>query len=86
MAKIELYMMPGCPYCLLTERLLNQKAAVIEKIDVSKDDAKRAWLKQATGQSTLPQLFIDGQSFGGYSEVSALDHAGKLDLLLQHQE
>lgn len=83
MTKIELYIIPNCPQCLLAQRLLNQKAAVFEKIDVYKDDAKKAWLKEVTGQSTLPQLFVNGRSFGGFDEMSALEHAGKLNLVLE---
>ena len=46
------------------------------------DHAKRAWLREVTGQHTVPQIFIDGQPYGGYSDVAALDARGELDPLL----
>ena len=42
----------------------------------------RSWLIETTGQRTVPQVFIHGRSIGGYSELSALDRAGKLAGLL----
>jgi glutaredoxin 3 len=32
-----------------------------------------------TGRWTVPQIFIDEQPIGGYTELWSLDRAGKLD-------
>mgnify|MGYP001564931554 CR=1 FL=1 len=42
----------------------------------------RAWLAQASGQGTVPQLFINGESIGGYAETAELESSGELDRLL----
>jgi len=34
------------------------------------------------GQRTVPQVFINGRSVGGFSDISALDARGELDKLL----
>ena len=41
------------------------------------DDAKRAWLVEATGRRTVPQIFIGGEPIGGYDELAALDKSGR---------
>jgi glutaredoxin 3 len=48
-----------------------------------RDDEKRRWLVEKTGQRTVPQIFIDGVSVGGSDDIHALDRAGKLDPLLK---
>jgi glutaredoxin 3 len=42
----------------------------------------RQWLTQASGQHTVPQVFINGQSIGGYTETAQLAKSGELDDLL----
>lgn len=68
-----------CGYCLRAEWLLRRKGVAFDSIDVGGDQPRRAWLREATGQHTVPQLFIDGQSIGGYTELAALDESGELD-------
>jgi glutaredoxin 3 len=81
-AKIEVYSTTYCPYCRAAERLLDEKGADYQMIDVTHDHAKREWLVQASGQSTVPQVFINDQPVGGFTDLQALDRAGKLDEML----
>jgi glutaredoxin 3 len=37
---------------------------------------------RANGRMTVPQIFIGSTHVGGYDDLSALDRADKLDLLL----
>ena len=78
MNDIKMYTTRICPYCVAAKRLLKERGLTYEEIDVSSDDAKRAWLVQTTGRRTVPQIFIGGESIGGFDELSALDQAGKL--------
>jgi glutaredoxin 3 len=77
--EIKVYTTPYCGFCRMALRLLDQKGAAYEQIDVTGDGEKRAWLREATGQRTVPQIFINGESIGGYMELSALDRSGELD-------
>lgn len=83
MAEVVIYTTKVCPYCHAAKALFDKKKVAYEEIDVSGDDAKRAWLVDATGQRTVPQIFIDGKSYGGFSDVSALEQRGELDPILQ---
>jgi glutaredoxin 3 len=66
----------------MAKRLLTQKGVAFQEIDVARDDEKRRWLVDTTGQRTVPQIFIDGKPYGGFTDIAALDRLGKLDPLL----
>jgi len=84
MPKIVIYTTPFCPYCLRAKRLLAQKGATFEEIDVSGDWEARAKLVQkAGGLTTVPQIWIGDAHVGGSDELYALERAGKLDALLR---
>jgi glutaredoxin 3 len=82
MTEVLLYTTPSCPYCVMAKRLLTQKGVAFREIDVANDGEKRRWLVEATGQRTVPQVFIAGKPYGGFTDIAALDRAGKLDPLL----
>jgi glutaredoxin 3 len=82
-APVKVYTRQWCGYCTAARHLLDKKGVAYEEIDCSGDNAKRQWLASVTGQSTVPQIFIADKPIGGYSELRALDDAGKLDALLQ---
>jgi glutaredoxin 3 len=84
MPKILIYTTRFCPYCLRAKRLLAQKGASFEEIDVSGDWEARAKLAQkAGGLTTVPQIWIGEMHVGGSDELDALDRAGKLEALLR---
>jgi len=70
-----------CGYCHSALRLLEQKGVAFEQIDAS-DGATRRWLREVTGRTTVPQIFIAGTSVGGYTDIRALDERGELDRML----
>ena len=77
-----MYTRKWCGYCTAAENLLDSKGVDYEKIDCTGDNKTRAWLLEVTGRSTVPQIFIDGKSVGGYDDIRALDRKGELDRLL----
>jgi glutaredoxin 3 len=83
MPTVKVYTKSACPYCVRAKALLDRKAVAYEEIDAEQDDALRAWLVEATGQRTVPQIFVDGRSLGGFSDVDALDREGRLDAILR---
>ncbi len=83
MAKIRMYSTAVCPFCLRAERLLNSKGVTeIEKIRVDLDPRQREEMMNNTGRRTVPQIYINDTHVGGFEELAALEHAGKLDSLL----
>lgn len=82
-AQIKMYTRRWCGYCTAAERLLDTKGVEYENIDVTGDQEKRRWLVEQTGgRTTVPQIFINGKSIGGYDELNALNRRGDLDKLL----
>ena len=82
-ADVKVYTTDYCPYCTRAKALLTKKGIPFEEIDVSGDDDRRAWLVQASGgRKTVPQIFINGTSVGGFDDLAALDRAGELQKML----
>jgi glutaredoxin 3 len=82
MPTVKLYTKSFCPYCLRAKALLDRKGIAYQEIDAEHDDALRTWLVEATGQRTVPQIFVGDRSLGGFSDIDALDRQGKLDAIL----
>lgn len=80
--QILVYTRAFCGYCAAARRLLDAKNATYEETDVTMNAELRREIAERSGQSTLPQIFIDDQPIGGYDELSALEREGKLDALL----
>jgi len=82
MARIEIYSTPSCPFCVRAKRLLDERGIAYEDIDVSGDPELRTQIMQRSGgRRTVPQIFIDGRSIGGYEELAELDASGELATL-----
>ncbi len=84
MPSVVIYTTKVCSYCGRAKALFSRKGIAFNEIDVSDDDEKRRWLIRTTGQRTVPQIFINDQSVGGFDEVWALDRKGELDRLLSN--
>ena len=83
-ARVLIYSTGVCPYCVMAERLLKSKGVDdIEKIRVDLQPEQRAEMMRKTGRRTVPQIYIGDTHVGGFDDLSALEHAGKLDSLLQ---
>lgn len=83
MANVEIYTTPTCPYCMAAKRLLTKKGVDFTEIDVSRDpELRQAMTHRSGGRTSVPQIFINGQSVGGSDDIHALDRDGKLDPLL----
>lgn len=84
MSAVSMYCTAVCPYCQMAERLLRAKGvASIEKIRVDLDPARRGEMMRRTGRRTVPQIYIGDRHVGGFDDLAALDHAGRLDELLK---
>lgn len=83
MPKVVMYCTAVCPYCVMAERLLHAKGvAEIEKIRVDLQPELRVAMTEKTGRRTVPQIYIDDYHVGGYDDLAALEHSGKLTAML----
>ena len=82
-APVTMYATGVCPYCVQAERLLKAKGVTsITKIRVDLDPARRDEMVERTGRRTVPQIYIGDRHVGGYDDLAALEHAGKLGKIL----
>ncbi len=77
-AKVTVYTTRVCAYCFMAKSILAKRGIAFDEVDVSNDTEKRTWLVKATGQKTVPQIFINDVSVGGHAELAQLDRAGEL--------
>ncbi len=61
---------PGCPHCKRAKSLLTSKDMAFEEILLGRDATERS-LRALSGNSTTPQIFIDGNCIGGADELEA---------------
>ncbi|MCA9617626.1 MAG: glutaredoxin [Myxococcales bacterium] len=78
-ADVRIYTTRFCGFCFAAKRLLSQKGVDFQEIQADSRPDLRSWLREVSGQHTVPQIFINGESIGGYSELSGLDRGGQLD-------
>jgi glutaredoxin 3 len=82
MSKIAVYTTEPCGFCTATKALLSARGLRFTEVNLSKDEAGRAALASETGMLTFPQVLVDGRLLGGFRELEAAIHSGKLDALL----
>lgn len=81
--KIVIYTADNCPYCIIAKKLLDSKGLSYSEINIANDSEKRkALMQKSGGQRTVPQIFINDQHIGGYSDLSKLSIQGKLEKML----
>ncbi|HEY5733607.1 MAG TPA: glutaredoxin domain-containing protein [Gammaproteobacteria bacterium] len=66
----------------MAERLLEAKGARYEVLRVDTDNKLYEEMLTRSQRRTVPQIFIDDQHIGGYTELAQLDREGGLDPLL----
>ena len=79
MKNIPVYSTHNCPWCVQAKTLLQSKGLDYEEINISADAEHMLEIVERSGRRTVPQIFIDDESIGGFVELSEISKAGKLD-------
>ena len=74
--RIRIYTTTYCPYCRLAKEFLRSKGLSFEEVDVTDDEPMRDKLIRLTGQETVPQIFADDVSVGGYEDLVRFYRSG----------
>jgi glutaredoxin 3 len=80
---VVIYTKPFCPYCARAEALLKSKGVEYQEIVAAMDADKRQEMRERSGRTTYPQIFIGDRHIGGCDDLMALEAKGELDALLQ---
>ena len=79
MTKIEIYSKQWCPYCSKAKALLKSKGLDYTEIDVTNGGKNEQEMIKRSGRRTVPQVFIDDASIGGYDDLASMNTIGELD-------
>jgi len=82
MKNVTVYTTDHCSLCTSAKTLLQRRGVDYEEINLARDPDSRAELSRRTGMFTFPQVLIDGEPIGGFTELLAADRAGRLQHLL----
>ena len=78
--RLEIAVLPGCPWCSRALRLLRTLDLPHTVITVN-DDSTFKSVQSRSGMGTFPQVFVDGNVIGGYDDLTTLHSAGGLESL-----
>ena len=78
--RLEIAVLPGCPWCSRALRLLRTLDLPHTVITVNDDNTFKS-VQSRSGMGTFPQVFVDGNVIGGYDDLTTLHSAGGLESL-----
>ena len=90
MPRIEIYSSPLCPWCWLARWRLRRKGIHYNRIPIRMymgiklpTASFRRMVERTGGDSTVPQIFVDGQYLGTDDSLEQLDRDGRLENILK---
>ena len=79
----EIYFKDWCPYSQRALQLLDDKGVNYTAIDVTDDVQREREMRERSGRTSVPQIFVGDRHVGGFDDLYALDEAGELDALFE---
>ncbi|PSP79124.1 glutaredoxin [Halobacteriales archaeon QS_1_68_20] len=68
MSDIELYKLPGCPYCAKVERKLDELGLDYEEHEVPRSHGERSEVEAVSGQTGVPVIVDEAHDVDGMPE------------------
>jgi glutaredoxin 3 len=70
MNQVTILTSPTCSYCHAAKDLLQRKGITYSEVDAITDPGQAQVLLRKSGQRTVPQIFVDNQPIGGFTELA----------------
>jgi glutaredoxin 3 len=84
MSRVTVYSTASCPICVRARTMLDKWEIAYDEVMIDADEAALKEFAEVTnGARTVPQIIIDGNPVGGFSELTELHMDGELDELMQ---
>ena len=84
MARVKIFSTASCPFCVKAKQLLTKWNISYEEAMIDTDhSARREFAAATNGARTVPQIIIDGECIGGFTELTELHMDNKLDHLIE---
>jgi glutaredoxin 3 len=75
--KVEIYSKPQCPFCVQAKALAEREGAELTYKMLDEDFNREELMETFPGARTFPQIIVDGQKIGGFTEFKALVESSK---------
>ena len=69
--KATVWSKPACPYCVKAKNLLKSKGIEYEEKNIADGYKIQDLLKLVPNAKTMPQIWLDEEHVGGYSDLKA---------------
>lgn len=84
MARVKVFSTASCPFCTKAKQMLEKWNIPYEEAMIDSDmSARREFAEVTNGARTVPQIIIDGECIGGFTELTELHMDDKLDHLME---
>lgn len=75
--KVEIYSKPQCPFCVQAKALAEREGHELTYKMLDEDFDRETLMETFPGARTFPQIIVNGEKIGGYTEFKALVDASK---------
>ena len=75
--KVEIYSKPQCPYCVQAKALAEREGHELTYKMLDEDFDRETLMETFPGARTFPQIIVDGEKIGGFTEYKAIVDASK---------
>tara|TARA_B100000927_G_scaffold170616_1_gene137593 strand:+ start:2587 stop:2820 length:234 start_codon:yes stop_codon:yes gene_type:complete len=69
---VEIYSKQQCPFCVQAKALAEREGAELTYKMLDEDFDREELMETFPGARTFPQIIVDGQKIGGFTEFKAL--------------
>jgi len=70
--KVEIYSKPQCPFCVQAKALAEREGYELTYKMLDEDFDRETLMETFPGARTFPQIIVDGEKIGGFTEFAAL--------------
>ena len=76
--KVTIYSKPQCPFCVQAKALAEREGYELTYKMLDEDFDRETLMETFPGARTFPQIIVDGEKIGGFTDFKALVDATKL--------
>ena len=84
-ARVEVYTRYFCSFCTRAKSLLDDKHVTYAEYVIIDPAEREKMIERARGRYTYPQIFINDEPIGGFTDLLRLQMDGELDALLSDE-
>ena len=70
--KVTIYSKPQCPFCVQAKALAEREGHELTYKMLDEDFDRETLMETFPGARTFPQIIVDGEKIGGFTEYNAL--------------